>query len=141
MDIKQTVTDMLKIPQLASVATITLDFKPWTRYMMINSDENFIIRTTSFVNSRKVKQIEKNPEVHLTFGVNDPMTEMGKPYVQIQGIAKISTDPEEKNKQWNDMLAKYFSGPEDPNYVVMIVEPYRVEYTSSGEKTPEVWEK
>lgn len=138
--IRHKVIELLKQPQLASCATITLDGKPWTRYIMINSDENFNIRSAVCLNSRKVKQIEKNPEVHLVFGINDPK-DLGKPYIQIQGIAKIVTDQEEKSNYWFDMLKGIFSGPADPTYAIMIIEPYRVEFNNPDSMTPEIWVK
>lgn len=138
--VKQTVIDLLKSPQLSSMATITLDGKPWTRYIMIHSDDNFVIRSAVCLDSRKIKQIEKNPEVHLTFGINDPR-DMTKPYVQIQGTAKFTTDQQEKNDCWFDMLSGIFSGSEDPKYAVMMIEPYRVELNNPGVMVPEIWEK
>jgi len=140
LEVQNTVIEMLKTPQLSSMASITLDGKPWTRYIMIKSDENFNIRSAVNIQSRKVKQIENNPEVHLTFGINDP-SDLSKPYVQIQGKAKITTDQTEKNNYWFDMLSYVFSGPEDPNYSVMIIEPYRVEFNKPGAMAPEIWEK
>lgn len=139
-DVKQQVIDMLKTPQLSSLATITLDGKPWTRYIMIRSDDDFNIRSAVCINSRKIRQIEKNPEVHLTFGINDPR-DLSKPYVQIQGTAKISQDQHEKSSYWFDMLSGIFSGPEDPNYAVMMISPYRVELINPGAMIPIVWEK
>lgn len=139
-EIRRQVIEMLKVPQLSSVATITLDGKPWTRYMMIQADENFNIRSAVCLKSRKIKQIEKNPEVHVTFGINDPQ-DLSKPYVQIQGRARISTDQEEKNNYWFAMLAAVFTGPDDPDYSIMIIEPYRVEFNKPGAMLPEIWEK
>ncbi len=139
-DIRQTVIDMLKTPQLSNMASISLDGKPWTRYIMIQSDEDFTIRASVSLQTRKIKQIESNPEVHLCFGVNDPQ-DMTKPYVQIQGKAKFTSDQQEKNKLWTDMLEKIFSGPQDPNYAIIIIEPYRVEFMNPGAMIPEVWEK
>ncbi|MBI3039939.1 pyridoxamine 5'-phosphate oxidase family protein, partial [bacterium] len=88
------------------------------------------------LDSRKVKHIKKNPEVHLTLGV-DSMDEMGN-YLQIQGKAKVSTDAKLKKEKWTDDLKNYFKGNEDPNYAIVKVEPYRIEYVTM-EKT-EVWE-
>ena len=113
---------------------ITLDGKPWTRYVMIRSDDNFLLRSAVCLESRKIKQIEKNPEVHITFGVNDP-NELNKPYVQIQGTARFTSDQKEKDDYWFGMLAEIFSGPDDPKYGIMIVEPYRVEFNNPGEMT------
>jgi len=139
-DIKQKVIDMLKTPQLSSMATITLDGKPWTRYIMIQSDDTFDIRSAVCLESRKIDQIKKNPEVHLTFGINDPH-DLTKPYVQIQGTARITSDQEEKNNYWFDMLSAIFTGPEDPKYAIMIISPYRIEFNNPGSMVPEIWDK
>ncbi len=139
-DVRQNIIEMLRFPQLSNLATITLDGKPWTRYVMIKSDNEFHLRSAVCIHSRKIKQIEKNPEVHLTFGINDPQ-DLSKPYVQIQGKARITTDQKEKSDYWFDMLSAVFSGPEDPDYSILVVEPYRAEFIGPGSMTPEVWEK
>ena len=140
MDIKQQVIDLLQTPQLANLATITLEGKPWTRYVMIRSDADFKLKTAICIESRKVAQVAANPEVHLTFGITDP-NDLSKPYVQIQGTAQVTMDQQEKNDTWFDMLSMIFSGPEDPKYAILIIEPYRVEFNNPGAMTPEIWEK
>jgi len=90
------------------------------------------------VNSRKVKQIAANPEVHLTCGVNS-LTEM-MPYLQVQGRARLTTEADERHAFWNDMLAPIFSGPDDPNYGIIVVKPYRIEYCAPPSLEQEVWE-
>ena len=92
----------------------------------------------AFINSRKVAQIKKNPEVHLTTGVNDPET--AESYIQIQGLVEILTDEKTKKAVWFDHLAHIFSGPDDPNYCVCKITPYRIEYQGMGMQPPEVWE-
>lgn len=140
MDIKQEVLDMLKIPQLSSLASMTLDGKPWTRYVMIQSDAQGRLQTATCIEARKVKQVEQNPEVHLTFGINDPQ-DLSKPYVQIQGTATISTNQQDKDNAWYDMLSMIFTGPDDPKYAVLYVHPYRIEFNKPGAMQPEIWEK
>ena len=66
-------------------------------------DENLTFWMATFINSRKVAQIKKNPEVHLTTGVSDP--EKAECYLQIQGRAEILTDEETKKAVWFDHLA------------------------------------
>ena len=62
-------------------------------------------------------------------------------YLQIQGKASISTDLSEKEALWNDELKAYFKGSDDPNYVVIIVKPYYIEFNSMEHPfEPEVWE-
>ncbi len=137
-DLKTKILDLLKKHHLAVLATITEDGKPWARYVAVNVAPDLTIRTATFKNSRKVAQVKKNPEVHLTCGYDgDMMT----PYVQIQGRAEVIDDKKERHDLWNDHFKAYFKGPDDPNYVVMIVHPYRIELMADGSHQPQVWTK
>jgi len=75
--------------------------------------------------------------VHLTCGVTDP--QKMAPYLQVQGRARLSTTRESRHSFWTDMLAPIFAGPDDPNYGVIEITPYYVEYVSPGTVQPEVW--
>ena len=128
----------MKEHTLASFATVTEDGKPWTRYVVVKADEELNIWFATFLNSRKVLQIAKNPEVHLTLGVNDPQTAVS--WLQVQGKAELLEDAETKNAVWYDMLNSIFNGPDDPNYVVCKITPYRIEYYMMNMPKPEIWE-
>ena len=136
-DLKNRIYKILRIPQLTSFATITGEGKPWVRYVIALASEDFTIHFATFIKARKVEQIKINPEVHLTCGVNDPVKIT--PYLQIQGKAELLTDKEVKNNFWNDTLNKIFQGPDDPNYAIIQVVPYRIEYCTAGSFEPEVW--
>ena len=138
-DLAQRIFTIIKEPYLASFATITEDGKPWVRYVTPHASEDLTIRFSTFIGSRKVAQIKKNPEVHLTCGVTDPAT--AQTYLQIQGKAELSTDKAEREAFWNDYLKRYFKGPDDPNYGIIIVKPYRIELYTMGNFKPEVWKK
>ncbi len=137
-DLKTRILEIIQQPQLCGFSTITEDGKPWVRYVATVGGQNMELRFASFVGARKVKQIAANPEVHLTCGVNS-LTEM-KPYLQIQGRAQLTTEADERHGFWNDMLAPIFSGPDDPNYGIIVVRPYRIEYCAPPSLEPEVWE-
>ena len=137
-ELKEKIFSKFNGPTLSTLATITEDGKPWARYVTPFADENLTFWMATFINSRKVPQIKKNPEVHLTTGVSDPET--AESYVQIQGRAEILTDEETKKAVWFDHLAQIFSGPDDPNYCVCKITPYRIEYQGMGMQPPEVWE-
>ena len=137
MDTKNKILEVIKTPQLAGFATLNEEGKPWVRYVMSTGRDDMTIRFGTFVNARKVKQIIANPEVHLTMGVQDP-TKMA-PYVQIQGKATLTTNQDEKTALWDPACEKIFQGPEDPNYGVIIVTPYRVELMDVGQFEPQVW--
>ena len=136
--LKKKIVAKLAAPTLCVLATVTEDGKPWARYVTPFADESLTIWLATFANSRKLGHIRKNSEVHLTTGVTDPRVAM--PYLQIQGRADILTDAETKKAVWSEYLAQVFSGPDDPNYVVCRITPYRVEWQTSGPTPPEVWE-
>ena len=69
--LKRKIIAKLAAPTLCVLATMTEDGKPWARYVTPFADDNLTIWMATFANSRKIAQIHKNPEVHLTTGVTD----------------------------------------------------------------------
>jgi len=136
-DVKERALKILQQPQLCGLATITQDGKPWVRYVMAAAAPDMTIRCATFTGARKVKQIEKNPEVHLICGVTDPRN--AAPYFQIQGRAVLNTGREARHGFWSEMLAPIFKGPDDPDYGVLEITPYYIECWSMGVFEPEVW--
>ncbi len=137
-NLKESITKELKNPQLASLATLTETGAPWVRYVMIQGDDELVIRCATFLGARKVVQIKNNPEVHITCGITDPA--QMKPYLQIQGRAEIVVDEAERHVFWNPSLESLFSGADDPGYAVVVVKPYRIEYCTPPNMKAEVLE-
>ncbi|MEN6429107.1 MAG: pyridoxamine 5'-phosphate oxidase family protein [Phycisphaerales bacterium] len=136
-DLKERILKVLQQLQMASLATITPDGKPWVRYVMTVASADMTIRCATSVDARKVKQIKKNLEVHLTCGVTDPQN--AGPYLQVQGRAALNASREARHGFWSDMLGGIFSGPDDPDYGVLEIKPYCIEYNAPGSHKPEVW--
>lgn len=136
-DLKERILKVLQPLQMVGLATITPDGKPWVRYVMTVGSADLTIRCATAVDARKVKQIKKNPEVHLTCGVTDPLN--AGAYLQVQGRATLNTSKEARHGFWSNMLAGIFSGPDDPNYGVIEIKPYCIEYIAPGSHKPEVW--
>ena len=136
-DVKERILKILQPLQLASLATVTQDGKPWVRDVLVMASKDMTIRCATVASARKVKQIKKNPEVHLTCGVSDPRHMA--PYLQIQGRATFTTSKETRHGFWNDMFGAIFAGPDDPNYAILEIKPYYIEYVSPGVHEPEVW--
>ena len=135
--LKSKIIEVIEGSRLGSVATIK-DGKPWVRYMVIKHDENLTLYTSTFQKSRKVEQINKDNNVHITVG-GDPKN-LQSAYINVQATAQILTDPETKKQQWSDMLKNYFSGPEDPNYAVIKISPQVIEYMVPGTHQPEMYQ-
>lgn len=126
-------------PLLVSLATVTEEGKPWVRYVTAVASEDLSLRLCTSMNSRKVAQIRRSPEVHLLCGVTDP--ERVETYLQIQGRAELATSEAERQAFWREGLRDYFSGPDDPDYAIVIVKPYRIELYTATSLEPEVWER
>lgn len=137
-DLKAKILDKMRELTLASFGTVTEEGKPWVRYVAIKSDEDMNLWFATFKTSRKVRQVAANPDVHLLLGVNDLPTAAS--WLQIQGRAEVLQDAETKDAVWYSMLEPMFSGPDDPNYVVCKIVPYRIEYYTMNRQKPEVWE-
>lgn len=120
---------ILKNPQICHLATISDNGKPWTRPMFARRQENGSIVMATSRSSRKVADIKANPEVHLALGGNQSIQSL----YQIQALAKVVDDSKSLNEHWNPMLKKYFSGPEDPEYVLIVAEPYLLEQLDMGQ--------
>lgn len=139
LELKKRILEIIGKPHLAAFATTTEAGLPWVRYVFPVASDDMTIRFSTFLTSRKVNHIRNNPEVHITCGVTDP--ENYDSYLQIQGTAVVSTDPDEKSDFWMDEFARYFRGPDDPNYSIVKVTPYRIElYSAAGGVEPDVWE-
>ena len=137
-ELKEKIRQELSELQLASLATIAGAGLPWTRYVMVQADDALTIRCATCLMARKVEQIKKNPEVHITCGITDPM--VMKPYLQIQGRAEVVTEAAEREAFWNPTLVDIFSGPDDPNYAIIVIKPYRIECCTPPAMEPEILE-
>ena len=137
-DLKARIYDVLKQRRVACFATVTAENKPWVRYVVATADpETLSLTFATHLKSRKVGQIRANPEVHLCTGVSN--LETARHYVQVQGTAEVVTDAAAKQAYWKDSLASYFSGPDDPDYSLVVITPYRIEYLSATATEPLVW--
>ena len=103
--LKNEILKVIKAYPLGSVATIK-DGKPWVRYMVMQPQDDLDLYSASFTSSRKIDQIKKNNNVHIAFGA-DPKN-WTLPYINVDGIAEIFTDPETKKRCWHATLDQFF---------------------------------
>jgi general stress protein 26 len=130
----------LEQPAVWSLGTVTDDGKPWVRYITpMAIDDDLVIWGNTFSGARKVAQIAANSEVHLTVGVKDYAS--AADYLQVSAVAEVITDPAIKAAKWVDYLSMVYAGPEDPNFAVLKITPYRIEYQTLAPVAPEVWER
>ena len=135
--LKDKILKVIEGSKLASLATIARG-KPWVRYVIShNQGANLNLYICTYKDSRKVKQIKKNPDIHITIGGN--MDNLEAPFVQIAAYAKVRSDAGIRKKCWQEFMRKYYSGPDDPNYVVIEAKPKIIEYMSFETHKPQIY--
>jgi general stress protein 26 len=121
--------------KLAALATIE-DKKPWVRFV-VSYNDGLALYISTYASSRKVKQIKKNPNVHVTIGAN--LDNLKTSYVQLSGRAVVRNDLGIRRKCWHSYMKKYYSGLNDPEYVVIEVKPRIIEYLDSETDKPIIY--
>lgn len=130
---KDEVFDLINDAGFGFLAT-TEGNQPRVRPMMpyLADDGELLLAAISGV--RTIEQIRKNPMVEICY-VDRKMS-----YCRIAGKASLSNDAAKKELVWNNipMLRQYFSGPNDPKFNLIIIDPKTVEVMTTGHKTPEL---
>jgi general stress protein 26 len=125
---------------LCALATVGKDGNPRVRYMKGVIRDDLSILCPTFASTQKVRDIERCSAVSLTCG--DTTAAAPGSYFQIAAQATLSTAPVDRAAAWTDRLAKWFSGPEDEDYVVIVIVPDRiVALPIGGGQQAEAWER
>jgi len=97
--------------------------------MPVLLDDGRLLAAT-FGHMKKIGQIAKNPKIEICF-VDRKLS-----HCRYEGLAKISNDISLKEELWNRqmMLRSFFSGPEDQNYVLLVIEPVKIRIMNIGDK-------
>ncbi len=129
---KEEVIDLIRDAGFCLLGT-TEGKQPRVRPMMpyLTDDNQLLLALLG--RSRTIPQAKENPLVELCF-VDRKMW-----YCRIAGTATISDDAEKKQILWNNipMLKQYFGGPEDDNFVLMVIDINQVEVMTPHQKEPE----
>ncbi|TCJ02823.1 pyridoxamine 5'-phosphate oxidase family protein [Cytobacillus praedii] len=94
--------------------------KPHSRYMTFYN-EGLTLFTPTNMDTEKIDEIEKNPSVSILLGYEDKGLEDA--YVEVSGKASIKDSQAIKTQFWNASFSNWFNGPDDPNYVLLQIQP------------------
>ena len=136
MNAKKSALKILKESMIGTMATIQQN-KPHTRYMTFFNDE-FTLYTVTSKQTQKVDELEANPHTHILIGYEGEG--FGDAFLEIEGTVTISSDETMKEKVWNKLLKPWFSGPEDPNLVILKVSPDSIRLMNKKGEEPQVIE-
>ncbi|MCM3087039.1 pyridoxamine 5'-phosphate oxidase family protein [Bhargavaea ginsengi] len=119
MDTKATAQKILDESMVGTMATVQ-GGKPFTRYMTFFND-GFTLYTATSKQTDKVDELEANPHTHILIGYEGEG--FGDDYLEIMGTVKVTDEEGLIDKVWNDAMESYFEGPDDPNLVILKVQP------------------
>jgi len=94
--------------------------------------EDVTLFTATSKQTHKVDEIQENPNVHVLLGYED----WNDPYIEVQGTVTIRDDKETKEEFWHDMMKNWFSGPDDPDYIILEIKPSVYRLMNSKEREP-----
>lgn len=108
------------------LSTVDARNRPRSRFMGAKLIQpGMVIYMETFADSRKVKQIQKNPRTQLLFATDD-YSEV----VALEGKASMDRSIEVRKRIWkkNPASADYFTGYDDPALGLIKFKPEKLEY-------------
>ncbi|MFZ3580313.1 pyridoxamine 5'-phosphate oxidase family protein [Virgibacillus sp. DJP39] len=131
-EIKASIENILTDSNVGVMATVK-DNKPHSRYMTF-SNKGLKLYTATSKDTHKAEEVETNPFTHIILGYEGEG--YGDDYVEYEGKVSINDSEEMKKQLWNEHMELWFSGPNDPNYIVLEVEPILIRLLNKkGEET------
>jgi general stress protein 26 len=115
---------------LAALATVDAEGRPHVRFVRGRIDDDLTIRCPTSMDTGKVRQIGRDPRVALACGDTDS-TRPGT-YFEIKGQARISTDAADRRRVWDKRQERWYSGPDDPDFGVVVIRPTLIELLPIG---------
>lgn len=135
MELKEKILSILQNQQTGVLATVR-DHKPHSCFMMFFHQDLTLYVATDHL-SRKVDDIKENNNVHVLIGNNGKS--WGEEFIEVEADAYLEDSAQLKKQFWNDSLNKWLDGPEDPNYILLRLEPKNIYYIDkAGTIQPEV---
>ncbi len=113
--------EFLKEHRNSVLSTVNGD-EPSSRIMYIAQiDDDGTIWYASGKSSSKMSHISANPKVCVAVSTNNKD-------LRVFGNAEIIDDPVVKSNLWQPTWTTYFKGADDPEFSIIKVTPYRVEF-------------
>ena len=133
---KEQALNILNESRIGVMATVQSN-KPHSRYMTFYN-EDFTLYTPTNKNTHKVEDISSLPAASTTEG--STFAGFGDAFLEIEGKVKESTEEGLKEKIWNDHMKNWFEGPDDPNLVILVIEPSSIRLMNKTGQPPETIE-
>jgi uncharacterized pyridoxamine 5'-phosphate oxidase family protein len=131
-EVQREVWSLFKPNQSVYLATAEGDQPRVRPVTLLNIEQKLWMATGR--RSAKARQILRHPNVEFCL----PLTETcGTGYLRVAGVATAEKDPETRQRIGEQIpfLREYWSGPDDPNVVLIRITRVEIEYLKPGEMT------
>ena len=130
---KEEVYDLIKDAGYCILATVE-DNKPKARPMMPCLNDEGEMLLACLASCRTINQVKVNPNVELCY-----LDRMMR-FARVSGTAQVGEDSGKKEYVWNNipMLRQYFTGPEDEQFILIMIKIERIEVMTPQQKDPEI---
>jgi uncharacterized pyridoxamine 5'-phosphate oxidase family protein len=128
--IQKEVWQLLKPNQCVYLATAEGDQSRVRPMTLLDIEEKLWIATGR--RSAKARQMLRNPNVEFCL----PLTETcGTGYLRVAGVASAEADPVARKRIGDQIpfLREYWTGPDDPNFILFRITCVEIEYLKPGE--------
>lgn len=132
-ELKEAALKILNDSYVGVLATVT-ENKPHSRYMTF-FNKDFTLYTATSKKTQKVDEIEENPHAHILLGYEGEG--FGDTFLEIEGEMSEHDDRSVLKDLWNDHLSGWFSGPDDPNLVILSIKPDRMRLMNKKGQEPQ----
>ncbi|KIL48691.1 pyridoxamine 5'-phosphate oxidase family protein [Jeotgalibacillus campisalis] len=129
-ELKDKVLSLLEQNKIGTLSTVKNN-KPHSRYMTFFND-GLVLHTPTNRETHKAEEVDENPFVHILLGYDGEG--YGDSYLEIEGTAVIRDSADLKEKLWSDRFSNWFEGPDDPEYIVLEIEPTTIRLMNSNEE-------
>ncbi|QFF97707.1 general stress protein [Psychrobacillus glaciei] len=133
---KELALKILNDNMIGTMATIQQN-KPHSRYMTF-FNEDFIMYAATSKKTHKVEEVKQNPNTHILLGYDGKG--FGDSFLEIEGMVEVSDREGLKEKVWNKALKGWFTGPEDPNLIILKITPTQIRLMNTKGDEPQVVE-
>jgi general stress protein 26 len=110
--------------------------QPSVRPVSTLVDEDLVCWIGTHTCTRKVHQVKTNPRVELCFCTPD-----GRAHVRLSGAMEVVED--KAKKEWffsvREYMARYLSGPDDPDYALLRLASDKIEVMPEGKMEYELY--
>jgi general stress protein 26 len=132
----RSIEDILDSDGIGVMSTIRQDkHKPHARYMTFMR-KGLKLYTATSKNTHKIADIQSNSNTHILLGYEGGG--FGDEYVEYEGQIKLTDSEQLKKDLWNPAMENWFTGINDPNYIVLEISPDSISLMNKKGKEPKI---